>query len=67
MNKTVPAFAPGTCDSDFSPLFVDVDRFKVRDDTYSRQEGDNALAAVTRRIGEKIRRPFDTAARYGGE
>ncbi|WP_322041443.1 sensor domain-containing diguanylate cyclase [Burkholderia diffusa] len=51
----------------FSLLFVDVDRFKVYNDTYGHQAGDDALAAVARCIGESIRRPIDTAARYGGE
>ncbi|WP_241171654.1 sensor domain-containing diguanylate cyclase [Burkholderia multivorans] len=51
----------------FSLLFVDVDRFKAYNDTYGHQAGDDALAAVARRVGENIRRPADVAARYGGE
>ena len=50
-----------------SLLFVDVDRFKVYNDTYGHQAGDDALAAVAKCIGENIRRPGDSAARYGGE
>lgn len=53
--------------SDFSLLFVDVDRFKAYNDVYGHQAGDDALAAVGRCIGEHIRRPADSAARYGGE
>ncbi|PQV44210.1 diguanylate cyclase [Paraburkholderia sp. BL21I4N1] len=51
----------------FSLLFVDIDRFKVYNDTYGHQAGDDALAAVARCIGANIRRPGDSAARYGGE
>ncbi|MBV8247909.1 MAG: diguanylate cyclase [Comamonas sp.] len=51
----------------FSLLFVDIDRFKVYNDTYGHQAGDDALAAVAKCIGENIRRPVDSAARYGGE
>lgn len=50
----------------FSLLFVDIDRFKAYNDTYGHQAGDDTLAAVARCIGENIRRPADTAARYGG-
>lgn len=50
----------------FSLLFVDIDRFKADYDTYSHHAGDDALAAVARCIGENIRRPADSAARYGG-
>lgn len=50
-----------------SLLFVDMDRFKAYNDTYGRQAGDDALAAVARCITDSIRRPADTAARYGGE
>jgi diguanylate cyclase (GGDEF)-like protein len=51
----------------FSVLFVDIDWFKVYNDTYGHQSGDDALAAVAKCIGENIRRPIDSAARYGGE
>lgn len=50
-----------------SLLFVDIDRFKVYNDTYGHQAGDDALAAVGKCIGKNIRRPADSAARYGGE
>lgn len=51
----------------FSLLFVDIDCFKAYNDQYGHQAGDDALAAVARCIGESIRRPADTASRYGGE
>ncbi|MBB5496448.1 diguanylate cyclase (GGDEF)-like protein [Paraburkholderia sp. MM5384-R2] len=53
--------------SEFSLLFVDLDRFKAYNDTYGHQAGDDALASVARCIAHSIRRPRDTAARYGGE
>lgn len=51
----------------FSLLFVDIDWFKVYNDTYGHQAGDATLAAVAKCIGNNIRRPLDHAARYGGE
>lgn len=51
----------------FSLLFVDIDWFKVYNDTYGHQAGDATLAAVAKCIGDNIRRPLDHAARYGGE
>lgn len=51
----------------FSLLFVDIDKFKVYNDTYGHQAGDDTLTAVAKCIGDNIRRPADSAARYGGE
>jgi PleD family two-component response regulator len=50
-----------------SLLFVDIDRFKAYNDTYGHQAGDDTLAAIARCIVDNIRRPTDSAARYGGE
>ncbi|WP_235851258.1 diguanylate cyclase, partial [Paraburkholderia piptadeniae] len=50
-----------------SILFVDIDHFKLYNDTYGHQTGDDTLATVARCISENIRRPGDSAARYGGE
>jgi diguanylate cyclase (GGDEF)-like protein len=50
-----------------SLLFVDIDRFKIYNDTYGHQAGDDTLAAIARCIADNIRRPADSAARYGGE
>ena len=50
-----------------SLLFVDIDRFKAYNDTYGHQAGDDTLAAVARCIADNIRRPTESAARYGGE
>ena len=48
-------------------LFADVDHFKLFNDRYGHQTGDECLRAVAEIIGEKADRPTDLAARYGGE
>jgi diguanylate cyclase (GGDEF)-like protein len=53
--------------SALSLLFIDIDRFKAYNDSYGHQAGDDTLAAVARCIGSNIRRPADSAGRYGGE
>ncbi|WP_347555327.1 diguanylate cyclase [Robbsia sp. KACC 23696] len=53
--------------SAFSLLFVDIDHFKMFNDTYGHQAGDVTLSEVARCIRESIRADVDSAARYGGE
>ena len=48
-------------------LLADVDHFKLYNDCYGHQKGDECLKAVAAVIGEKAFRPADLAARYGGE
>jgi diguanylate cyclase (GGDEF)-like protein len=48
-------------------LFVDIDRFKIYNDTYGHQAGDDALTAVAQAIARSSQRPGDIAARFGGE
>lgn len=50
-----------------SLLLLDIDNFKSFNDQYGHQVGDDCLRAVAAAISETIRRPGDTAARYGGE
>jgi diguanylate cyclase (GGDEF)-like protein len=45
---------------------VDVDRFKLYNDTYGHIEGDTVLRVVARTLADNLR-PTDIAARYGGE
>ena len=49
-----------------SLLMVDVDHFKVYNDTYGHPQGDVVLQEIARLLRE-ISRTSDTVARYGGE
>jgi diguanylate cyclase (GGDEF)-like protein len=48
-------------------ILVDIDHFKIYNDHYGHQSGDNALKAVADVIDAHAKRPLDFAARYGGE
>ena len=50
----------------FSLLFLDVDHFKVYNDTYGHLAGDELLKGLARLLQRECRRS-DTVARYGGE
>jgi diguanylate cyclase (GGDEF)-like protein len=50
-----------------SLILIDIDHFKLYNDTYGHQAGDDCLKAVARRIRESVNRPLDFVARYGGE
>ncbi|MCL2814664.1 MAG: diguanylate cyclase [Oscillospiraceae bacterium] len=50
-----------------SILILDVDKFKVYNDTYGHQQGDAVLQAVAAAIARSLGRPGDFAARWGGE
>jgi diguanylate cyclase (GGDEF)-like protein len=50
-----------------SLLFCDIDHFKLFNDTYGHQAGDDCLVRVAQAVEDTLNRPADLAARYGGE
>ena len=50
-----------------SVIICDIDFFKIYNDNYGHQQGDDCLANVAKVIGAVLYRPTDKACRYGGE
>jgi len=53
-------------DQQFSILMIDIDRFKLINDQYGHQIGDEVLKILAKRV-KKVLRPSAVLARYGGE
>jgi len=53
--------------TEISLLMLDVDKFKVYNDTYGHPQGDVLLKTVAGIFAAAVRRPADIAARVGGE
>ena len=51
----------------FALVMIDVDNFKLFNDKYGHQVGDECLKAVAAQVGKSAPRATDLAARYGGE
>ena len=51
----------------FTVLMLDVDYFKLYNDTYGHQAGDDCLARVAEVLNASVRTPEDVVSRYGGE
>ena len=50
-----------------SMMIIDLDRFKMVNDTYGHQQGDVVLQTIAGIFSQVIKRPGDFAARWGGE
>jgi diguanylate cyclase (GGDEF)-like protein/PAS domain S-box-containing protein len=53
--------------SPLSLILLDVDHFKIFNDTYGHLTGDDCLCAVAGAVRLGVRRPDDVVSRYGGE
>jgi two-component system, cell cycle response regulator len=50
-----------------SLILCDLDYFKIYNDTYGHQAGDECLTQVAKAMSQVIKRPADLIVRYGGE
>jgi len=50
-----------------SAIMIDVDHFKLYNDSYGHARGDECLRGVSQALARRIQRSSDLVARYGGE
>jgi len=50
-----------------SLVMIDIDHFKIYNDNYGHQGGDDCLRRVAQQLAGMVNRPSDLVARYGGE
>ena len=50
-----------------SILMMDIDKFKLYNDTFGHRQGDATLQTVAKAIRQSLKRSIDFAARWGGE
>lgn len=55
------------CDIELSLVMIDIDYFKLYNDGYGHQQGDDCLKQVSWELNKCIKRDSDLLARYGGE
>ncbi|MGE5659214.1 MAG: EAL domain-containing protein [Actinomycetota bacterium] len=64
--QEVMAEAKQSSDQQFAVLFLDLDRFKVINDSLGHQAGDQLLTEIARRL-QACMSPVDMVARFGGD
>lgn len=54
-------------DAHVGAIMIDIDYFKLYNDTYGHLKGDECLKQVAKIIADTVRRPKDAVMRFGGE
>jgi diguanylate cyclase (GGDEF)-like protein/PAS domain S-box-containing protein len=50
-----------------SALFIDIDKFKLYNDSYGHAAGDACIRTIAQTLSTALKRPADLVGRYGGE